>query len=183
MLKLTRRFLELALFAYVLGVVAVAGATRAAPAAGYGLYAVRSASMTPSIAVGDLVVDQRVRAEEIQPGDVITATVGSATFTHRVVGVAPNGDGPLFSTKGDANPTNDPVATPAGNVHGRVAWRIPLLGYLLAMVTVPSGIIALLAIAATLLAAVWLLDTAELKDEERALARLVRRLEAGTEAP
>ena len=181
--KTARRLLEIILAVYVLGVVGLAAAAKAAPVAGYGLYAVRSASMAPALGVGDLVVAQDVDPTAIQPGDVITASTRTgSTITHRVVAVASNGDGPAFTTRGDANASPDPVATPAAQVRGRVAWDIPLLGFLLAMVTTPSGIVALLSIGGSLLTVVWLLDDLELADDEEELERRAHRLGPGQAA-
>ena len=183
MLKTARRVLEVALAVYVVGVLGLAAAAKAAPAAGYGLYAVRSASMAPALGVGDLVVAQHVDPGAIQPGDVITvAARNGATVTHRVVAVTSRADGPAFATRGDANASPDPVATPAALVQGRVEWEVPLLGFLLAMVTMPSGIIALLAIGGTLLVAVWLLDDLEAAEDEDALEELAGQLGPGQAA-
>jgi signal peptidase len=183
-LKTARRLLEGTLAVYVVGVLCLGLAAKVAPAAGYGLYAVRSASMTPAIQVGDLVLAQQVDPVAIQPGDVITAIARPGfTVTHRVVAVAANADGPVFTTRGDANASPDPVAVPAANVQGRVAWEIPLLGFLLAMVTMPTGIVALLSIGGTLLIAAWLLDELEAADDEEAVEQLARLLGSGEAAP
>ena len=183
MLTLIRRLLELALVFFVVGVLGLAAAAQAAPLAGYGLYAVRSASMAPAIGVGELVIAQRVDPAQVQAGDVITMTVGSgATVTHRVIGVTPSDEGPVFTTQGDGNATADPVSTRAEDVRGRLAWQLPLLGFLLAMVTMPSGIAALFSIGGTLLTAVWLLDEIEAGDDEDELEQLARHLEAGQTA-
>src|SRR3954463_4059471 len=111
MVKRTRRGLELVLSGFVLAFLGRGIAVQAAPAAGYGLYAVRSASMAPSLKVGDLVVEERIDPATIQVGDVITLATGTgATVTHRVQTVTPNDAGPVLTTKGDANATPDPVA-------------------------------------------------------------------------
>jgi signal peptidase I len=180
MLSLIRRGLELVLVVFVVGVIGLAVVGQLAPVAGYGLFAVRSASMSPAIDVGTLVVAQRVGPAAVQPGDVITLAVGSgATVTHRVVAVTPTDDGPMFATKGDANATADPVAARSAQLKGRVQWLVPLFGYLLAMLAMPSGIAALFSIGATLLTAVWLLDEIETGDDEDELDELRRQLEAG----
>jgi signal peptidase I len=183
MLSLVRRLLEIALLVFVVGAVGLAVAAQLAPASGHGLYAVRTGSMIPSIDVGTLVVATRVDAAEVRPGDVITFTVGSgATLTHRVISVTPTDDGPVFATKGDANATADPVATRSDQLKGRIEWQLPLLGYLLAMLAMPSGIAALFSIGATLLTAVWLLDEIEAGDDEDELDDLRRQVEAGLAA-
>ena len=179
MLKLVRLTLEIALAAIVVVALSLAVAAQAAPATGRALYAVRSASMAPAIRVGDLVVEERVSPEVIRVGDVITIATGTGgTVTHRVETVTTNDVGPVFTTKGDANATQDPRATLSSQVRGRVAWDVPLLGFLLAMATMPSGVIALFSIGATLLTAIWLVDELERRDEDDELAELARQLDA-----
>lgn len=178
MLTVIRRMLEVALAFFVVGVVGLAVVAQAAPAAGYGLYAVRSASMAPAVRVGDLVVEQRVEPEVIAVGDVITLETGTgAMVTHRVATVTPNDAGPVFTTKGDANASPDPVATLSSQVRGRVAWDVPLLGFLLAMVTMPSGVLALLSVGGALLVAIWLLDELQADEEDDELAQLAHELD------
>jgi len=176
-MKRLRRALEILLTGYVLVVLGLGIAAHAAPVVGYGLYAVRTASMTPALKVGDLVVEERVDPTTIHVGDVITlATANGATVTHRVETVTPNDVGPVFTTRGDANASPDPVATFAGQVRGRVAWDVPLLGFLLAMVTTPTGLLALFSIGAGLLTAIWILGEHEARREDELLAELAHEL-------
>ena len=178
MLKVVRRALEVLLALFVVGVVGLAIVAQAAPVAGYGLYAVRSASMAPAIRVGDLVVEQHVDPVLIAAGDVITLETGTgAMVTHRVATVTPDDAGPVFTTKGDANASPDPVATRSSQVRGRVALDVPLVGFLLAMVTTASGVLALLSIGGALLVAAWLLDALETEDEDDELEELARQLD------
>jgi signal peptidase len=185
-LTFIRRMLEAALVTFVVGTIGLALASQLAPLAGAGLYAVRSESMSPALAAGDLVVAERVDAGAIASGDVVTLALSSGvTVTHRVVSVTPSDDGPVFVTRGDANATSDPVAARADQLRGRVTWHVPLLGFLLAMLAMPSGIAALFSIGATLLTAVWLLDEVEAGDDEDELEELVelqRQLEADASA-
>jgi signal peptidase len=179
---LVRRTLEVILVLFVVGVLGLAIVTQLAPVTGYGLFAVRSESMAPALAIGDVVVVRRVAPEDVHPGDVVTIQLSSgATVTHRVVSATPTDDGPMFATKGDANAARDPVAARAGQLRGLVTGSVPLLGFLLAMLAMPSGIAALFSIGAALLTAVWLLDEVEAGNEEDdiedELDELRRRLE------
>lgn len=156
---LTRRGVEALLAAVVVSALGLWAATHLAPVAGYGVVAVRSGSMDPALEIGDLAVTRLVHPSEIEPGDVITIDTGSqAVLTHRVVAVQATDDGPVFTTRGDANATSDPLAARADQLRGRVDWRAPLLGFVLAMIAMPVGILALVSIAAALLTAAWLLD-------------------------
>jgi signal peptidase len=156
---LARRGVEALFAAVVVSALGLWVVTHLAPVAGHGVFAVRSGSMNPALEVGDLVVTRLVDPSEVEPGDVITiGTGGRVVVTHRVVAVQATDDGPLFTTRGDANATPDPVAARADQLHGRVDWRVPLLGFVLAMIAMPVGILALVSIAAALLTAAWLLD-------------------------
>lgn len=130
-------------------------AARVAPALGHELFAVRSGSMSPAIGVGDLAVVDRTRQAPPAIGDAVAYRVPSGTAViHRVVG----DDGVALETKGDANPTPDAGAVPPHAVVGPVVATIPLLGYLLGMLTMPSGVVSLSALLGTLLAVAWLIE-------------------------
>jgi signal peptidase len=175
MLRYANRALEAVLVFYVVGLLALALAAVIGPSAGHGLYAVRSGSMAPTLEVGDLVVARRVDPDEIQPGDIVTIAVGArAIVTHRVVAVQPNDDGPLYTTRGDANASADPLAARADQIRGRLDGRVALLGFVLAMLSMPTGVVALFSIGATMLTAAWLLDEIQ-ADQEDELEDIRRR--------
>ncbi|MCI0347125.1 MAG: signal peptidase I [Chloroflexi bacterium] len=167
MLTIARRGLEVALLVLVLGTLGLAALAQAAPLLGGGLYTVRSESMAPTLGVGDLVVVEEVAPESIAVGDVITIKLASgSTVTHRVAAVLPTDGQPMFQTRGDANGGPDPVRITADQVVGRLAWHLPLLGFILAMLSMPTGLAALFSVGATLLTAIWLLDEVEVADED-----------------
>lgn len=108
-----------------------------APAFGWRLDVVQSGSMSPAIEVGDLVITTPCDPEDIRAGDVICFRSGGALVCHRVVAV--DEDGRTFTTKGDANEDPDPVAVTYGNVVGKVAANVPLLGYVVSFLRTPFG--------------------------------------------
>jgi hypothetical protein len=63
-----------------------------------------------------------------------------------------------IETRGDANLTEDPSLTPASAVIGRVTLTIPFAGFLVALLSIPSGVLFVIAIGAVLLLISWLLD-------------------------
>jgi signal peptidase len=167
MLTFVRRTLEVGLLALVLGTLGLAAASQAAPILSGGLYTVRSESMTPLLGVGELVAVEEVTPASIVVGDVITLRLaGGSTVTHRVTGIVPTDGAPMFQTRGDANGGPDPVTATADQVVGRLAWHVPLIGFLLAMLSMPTGLAALFSVGATLLTAIWLLDEVEIADDE-----------------
>ena len=180
-MTLVRRILEVVLVVYVFGALTLAVAAQMAPQTGHGLYTVRSRSMAPALGVGDLIVVERVAPEEVRPGDVIAFRLASGTtVTHRVVSVTATDEGPMLTTKGDANATPDPVATRAEQLQGRLATSVALLGFVLAMLSMPIGIAALFSIGASLLTVLWLLDELTMGAEDVELEELARVIEAGT---
>jgi signal peptidase len=94
--------------------------------------AVASGSMSPALDVGDLVIVQGVPANEIKVGDIIVFDSPPLSYStiHRVVQIQNQSQNKIFFvSKGDANADEDaPVSEDL--VHGRVIYRIPILGYL-----------------------------------------------------
>jgi signal peptidase I len=93
---------------------------------------VLSGSMTPTLRVGDVVVDQRIAPLDARVGDVITfrdPEDARKLYTHRVVGISVTGDTVSFVTKGDANTGVERWSIPESGSLGRVMLRVPKLGY------------------------------------------------------
>lgn len=112
-------------------------------------YAVLSPSMTPSYPVGAIVYVHSVKAADIAVGDVITFTRDSVTITHRVAAIdSKTGE---ITTKGDANKDPDAAPVKPGDVVGKVAFSIPMLGYAAEYLLKPPGLYAALAGIAVLL--------------------------------
>ena len=154
-----RRALDVALGLFVLAVVLVALSANLAPHVDARLLAIRSGSMQPSIPVGSVVAVGAIDPDQLAVGDVVTVSLeGGAVLTHRIESIVESDGERRLRLKGDANPVSDPVLVGASAVVGRVEWSLPLLGYLLAMLAMPTGIAALLSMGGALFAAGWLLD-------------------------
>jgi signal peptidase len=110
-------------------------------------YVVLTASMTPAIAPGDVVIVDSVATREIAVGDVIVfeqRTGDAIPITHRVIGVERSaGAPPAFQTKGDANEDADLTPVTPDRVIGRVVFSIPLIGHVIQFVGTPAGFVAL----------------------------------------
>lgn len=96
---------------------------------------VMSGSMQPAISTGSVVIVKQVAASGIAVGDVVSFRNPEDTseiLTHRVRAVETR-DGRLqVETRGDANTGGEKWSIdPAGTV-GRVVFKVPYLGYLLA---------------------------------------------------
>jgi signal peptidase I len=172
---IVRRGLDLALAALVAAVLLVGLTAYLASAVGGRALAIRSGSMAPAIGVGALAVAIPQDPATLQVGDVVTVKLtGGTILTHRIQAVVQQDDRRMFRLRGDANPAPDPVLVTQDQLLGRIVISVPLLGFLLALMSMPIGVLALLSIGATLLAAGWLVD--ELDDAEDREKHLRRRL-------
>jgi len=116
-------------------------------------FVVLTASMTPAIAPGDVVIVADRGAETVVEGDVITFVRGTneVPVTHRVTGVVESNDGIAFETKGDANSEPDAGLVDGANVLGTVIFTIPYIGYVVQFTNTPYGFIALVVLPLALL--------------------------------
>lgn len=94
--------------------LALAGLFLAPKLLGYELYVITTGSMTGTAGPGALVVSERVSADRLAVGDVVTYSPPPVTgidhlVTHRIaeIGTGENGER-TYRTKGDANPAVDP---------------------------------------------------------------------------
>jgi signal peptidase I len=101
---------------------------------GYSAFVVTSGSMSPSIAVGSLIVVQSARPESVSVGQVITYALPDRIVTHRVEAISEQDGRVAFVTRGDANDVVDPwLAEPQGDV-GAVRAAVPLAGFIVAAI-------------------------------------------------
>jgi signal peptidase I len=110
------------------------------------LATVMSASMSPTIKTGDVVVLKRLRGMP-HVGDIVAVSVPDAArsrygyppvITHRVVRVTPDGN---ITTKGDAKPDADPFTVRRGSVSAKVVMHIPAAGHVFAFLVSPMGLL------------------------------------------
>ncbi|MFJ4036497.1 S24/S26 family peptidase [Microbacterium sp. NPDC090007] len=124
----------------------------AAPAVlGWSPTTVMTASMTPSIDVGDVVVARPVPHEDLVPGRVVLADDPDRPDRlrlHRVAELRPDG---ALITKGDANPRADSSALRPDAVRGVGVLCVPWVG--LPIVWLRSGALVPLALTVALFAA------------------------------
>lgn len=80
--------------------------------AGIKLYRITSSSMSPTIAEGAIILTQRVAAEQLEVGDIVTVQRApeSRRVTHRVTDITSKSDHQprQLTLQGDANATPDP---------------------------------------------------------------------------
>jgi len=92
------------------------------------------------IEVGDLILVGRAKADELKEGDVIAFMQGDVTVTHRIIAIETGDDGKLlFTTKGDANNTEDQLKVHEDKLVGIYKSRIPGVGNFALFLQTPLG--------------------------------------------
>ncbi len=115
----------------------------------YEIKVVKSGSMEPAIHVGSIVVIKP--ASRYAVGDVITFGEDTKTripTTHRIVKIEGSGEQTTFTTKGDANDTEDQTSTSIAKVKGKMLFTVPYIGYALAFARTKLGFMLLVGIPA-----------------------------------
>lgn len=133
----------------VAAIVALAIVMTVVPAvAGGHTLTVLSGSMEPRLPVGSVVVDKPVSATSLAKGDIVTyrstgSSGKSALITHRIVAVKHGKNGPVFTTKGDANNTADQDSVQASQIRGKLWYDVPYIGTTRNFLTSRAGLITI----------------------------------------
>jgi len=101
-----------------------------------------SGSMEPTIAPGDVVIDEQIAPWEAKVGDIVTfrdPQDQSKLLTHRVVSTRDGGSRIWFVTQGDANNTREHWRVPATGEIGRVVYTVPWVGHLAVLTRTKLG--------------------------------------------
>jgi len=151
--------------AIVIVIVVLAGLLVVPTLLGCHGYAVLSGSMEPNIGVGAIVYTKAVEWSELEKGDVITYKLGESLVTHRIVEI--NAQERTVITQGDANDVVDGSPVSYGNIVGRVAFHVPMLGYMSIYIKTPLGIAVGCGILAMLIVLNLLPDIFSGKKEEK----------------
>ena len=125
---------------------------------GLQVFHVVSPSMEPTYSEGDLLYVKEVDPDSVKVGDPITFVLNEdlVVATHRVVAI--DSENRQFTTKGDANSTEDAAPVHFNNLIGVPVFSIPLLGYVSAYIQSPPGMYVAIGLGVVLLAAVFLPD-------------------------
>jgi signal peptidase I len=158
-----RRLLDALLIALILVVLVGVVLGKLVPLTGRETIVIGGRSMEPTLPLGSAVVNGRVDPATLAPGQIVSLKAGpqNTLYTHRIVAVIDQADGRWVRTKGDANPEDDPTLVPASAIVGRTEFIVPLAGYLIALLSMPAGVMFIIGLAASLLAGAWLLESVE----------------------
>jgi signal peptidase len=158
-----RRLLDALLIALIVVVMAGVVLGKLVPLTGRETIVIGGRSMEPAVPLGAAVINRPVDPGTLTAGDIVSLKAGPQNnlYTHRIVAVVDRPDGRWVRTKGDANAEEDPTLVPVNAIVGRTEMVIPLAGYLIALLSIPAGVMFLIGLAASLLAGVWLLESLE----------------------
>ena len=133
---------------------------------GLQVYNIVSPSMEPHYSVGDLIYVKSVDPDSVKVGDPITFVLNEdlVVATHRVVAI--DSENRQFTTKGDANKTEDAAPVHFNNLIGVPVFAIPLMGYVSAFIQQPPGMYIAIAFGIVLLAVVFLPDILAKKNKK-----------------
>lgn len=145
----TRRRLDRAASAFLLTTLAVLAALVVGRVLGYQAFVVRSDSMQPAFAAGDIILTRHEPASRAKVGEIVTfsdPTRSGALITHRVATVRRQGDRLAFVTKGDANTGAERWRIASDGTVGLYELRVPRAGYAIAgLSTRPARLLLLTA--------------------------------------
>jgi len=120
--------------------------------AGHRPLVVYSASMAPTVDSGDLIITRAVRPASVAVGDVVSfhdRTRAGRLVTHRVTETHREGHRIAFVTRGDVNNGSERWSSDADARLGRLALRIPLVGYAATWLTrlpITLGLLAIISV-------------------------------------
>lgn len=114
----------------------------------YEVRRVVSGSMEPNVGLNSLAITERVDPRSVEPGDVILFTapnrnggvfqrgnLNANPVLHRVIEVVDGG----VRTKGDNNEGEDGWIVPQANIHGKLLFHVPWVGYALVFLSTQIG--------------------------------------------
>jgi len=112
-------------------------------------------SMGDALPTGSVAVTRPVDASDLEPGDIVAlgGHQGGLPTLHRIVAIEEVDGGRLITTRGDANPTNDPLPITVSGRGDRLVYHIPWIGYFLAFSRSALGLGLLVGVPA----AIWTL--------------------------
>ncbi len=124
---------------------------------GYRIYTVASGSMIPTYEIGDILLINKVPAEELVVGDDVTYIgegygVNGKIITHQIQEIEKDEEGNmLFHTKGIANKIEDPIVY-ENQILGKVVYKFLILGFLCKLTTNVSLMFVFMVLIAILVA-------------------------------
>src|SRR3990167_2756320 len=109
------------------------------PVFGNNALIVRSGSMEPTVAVGDLIITRIHKNLAYKIGDIISFKNQGKIISHRIIGLENQNGRIFYKTKGDANKNEDQGLVAESAIVGKAYFRLPYLGRLIAFTKTSAG--------------------------------------------
>lgn len=119
------------------------------------LMVVSSASMVPTLNVGDIILVSGVNPNTTTVGTIIifhSPYDYQMPIVHRVLAITKDGNSLFFQTKGDNNPGPDGWRVPAKNVMGVYVAKLPYVGLISLELRGPLGVTLIILLIAVIVA-------------------------------
>lgn len=105
------------------------------------MFNIVSESMEPTLEIDDVVIVQKCDTLQLQKGDIITFQQDGRIISHRILDVTKEKGAIKFETKGDNNEIPDPEKVEAGQVYGKVLFKIKRIGKVISYIQNVRGLI------------------------------------------
>lgn len=90
---------------------------------------VLSGSMSGTFEEGDLIIINKVKNEnDLKPGDIVSFKEKDSIVTHRIIDITKNKERLEYTTKGDANSSEDLEKIYFKDIEGRYVFKFIFLG-------------------------------------------------------
>ncbi len=94
-----------------------------------------------AISIGDLILVKDVDAENLKENEVVAFMEDGYAVTHRIVAVHEDNGKVTYTTRGDANNTDDTIPLEPDNVIGQYFYRIPKVGNFILYLQTTGGML------------------------------------------
>ena len=134
---------------------------------GYKILQVMSGSMSGEFETGDTILIKKISDESnLKIGDVVTYKVKANTLvTHRIVNITKTGESLSYTTKGDANNTEDMEKVTFSAIEGIYVKKLELTGNLINFMQKPYGMVVIFTIPIIML--ICVVNSERVKEEKR----------------
>lgn len=134
---------------------------------GYKILQVMSGSMSGEFETGDTILIKEIKDEsDLKIGDVITYQVTENTLvTHRIINITKFGETLEYTTKGDANNTEDNEKILFSDIEGKYVKKLRLISKLISFMQKTYGMIITFTIPILLI--MWTINNEKIKEERK----------------
>lgn len=140
---------------------------------GYKVLQVMSGSMEDVFSVGDVILIEETKQEDIKKGDIITFKKENY-ITHRIIEMNKTNDTMYYTTKGDSNNVNDAEKVKYEEIEGKYITKFVYIGRLINFLNTTEGFIILVSLPIIVIAFTIF---RELRNKEKKSKRRIRRLD------